>query len=161
MVGVLMCCAVLCCAMLCCAMLCYDCVLLQAALGLLRVCTRLLPYKESSAEPLLKSLGLLLRLDPAVAWELAAPLSAELLKMVKASAAYIRSARGWKTVCALINMTALHPEASQASFEAFSLVCKDEKLLSGSNFAPCLETALVFLDRHAKVSLGFLSWSHK
>lgn len=124
---------------------------LQAALGLLRVCTRLLPYKESSAEPLLKSLGLLLRLDPAVAWELAAPLSAELLKMVKASAAFIRSARGWKTVCALINMTALHPEASQASFEAFSVVCKDEKLLSGSNFAPCLETALVFLDRHAKV----------
>jgi len=24
-----------------------------------------------------------------------------------------RSARGWKTVCALINMTVLHPEASQ------------------------------------------------
>ena len=111
----------------------------------------MLPYKESSAEPLLKSLGLLLRLDPAVAWELAAPLSTELLKMVKASAAHIKSARGWKTVCALINMTALHPEASQASFEAFSLVCKDDKLLSDSNFAPCLETALVFLDRHAKV----------
>ena len=62
-----------------------------------------------------------------------------------------RSARGWKTVCALINMTALHPEASQTSFEAFALVCKDEKLLTPANFAPLLETALVFVDRHAKV----------
>jgi hypothetical protein len=62
-----------------------------------------------------------------------------------------RSARGWKTVCALINMTALHPEASQTSFEAFALVCKDDKLLTPANFAPLLETALVFVDRHAKV----------
>lgn len=64
----------------------------------------------------------------------------------------LRSARGWKTVCALINMTALHPEASQTSFEAFALVCKDDKLLTSSNFAPLLETALVFVDRHAKVN---------
>ena len=54
-------------------------------------------------------------------------------------------------MCALINMTALHPEASQTSFEAFALVCKDDKLLTPSNFAPLLETALVFVDRHAKV----------
>lgn len=63
-----------------------------------------------------------------------------------------RSARGWKTVSALINMTALHPEASQTSFEAFVLVCKDDKLLTPANFAPLLETALVFVERHAKVS---------
>ncbi|KAL3131638.1 hypothetical protein ABBQ38_007935 [Trebouxia sp. C0009 RCD-2024] len=122
----------------------------RAALGLLRVCTRLLPYKESSAEALLKSLQLVLRLDPHVAWDLAHQIAAELLKLVKSSAAYIRSARGWKTVCALINMTALHPEASQTSFEAFALVCKDDKLMTAANFAPLLETALVFVDRHAK-----------
>lgn len=54
-------------------------------------------------------------------------------------------------MCALINMTALHPEASQTSFEAFTLVCKDAKLLTPANFAPLLETAMVFVDRHAKV----------
>ncbi|KAL0041048.1 hypothetical protein WJX77_003321 [Trebouxia sp. C0004] len=122
----------------------------RATLGLLRICTRLLPYKESSAEALLKSLQLVLRLDPHVAWDLAQQIATELLKLVKSSAAYIRSARGWKTVCALINMTALHPEASQTSFEAFALVCKDDKLLTPANFAPLLETALVFVDRHAK-----------
>ncbi|DBA68573.1 TPA: hypothetical protein ACH3X2_013515 [Trebouxia sp. C0005] len=122
----------------------------RATLGLLRICTRLLPYKEASAEALLKSLQLVLRLDPHVAWDLAQQITTELLKLVKSSAAYIRSARGWKTVCALINMTALHPEASQTSFEAFALVCKDEKLLTPANFAPLLETALVFVDRHAK-----------
>ena len=64
---------------------------MQAALGLLRICTRLLPYKESSAEALLKSLQLVLRLDPHVAWDLAQHIAAELLKLVKSSAAYIRS----------------------------------------------------------------------
>ena len=54
-------------------------------------------------------------------------------------------------MCALINMTALHPEASQTSFEAFTLVCKDDKLMTAANFAPLLETALVFVDRHSKV----------
>ena len=63
---------------------------MQATLGLLRICTRLLPYKESSAEALLKSLQLVLRLDPHVAWDLAQQIATELLKLVKTSAAYIR-----------------------------------------------------------------------
>jgi hypothetical protein len=66
---------------------------LQATLGLLRICTRLLPYKESSAEALLKSLQLVLRLDPHVAWDLAQQIATELLKLVKSSAAYIRYAQ--------------------------------------------------------------------
>ena len=49
----------------------------RAALGLLRVCQRLLPYKEDTAEALLKSLQLLLRLSPAAAWDLAQPIAAE------------------------------------------------------------------------------------
>ena len=68
----------------------FVCGFMQAALGLLRICTRLLPYKESSAEALLKSLQLVLRLDPHVAWDLAQQIAAELLKLVKSSAAYIR-----------------------------------------------------------------------
>ena len=50
---------------------------LQAALGLLRVCTRLLPYKYDVAEPLLKSMQLVLRLNSNVAWELAQQIAAE------------------------------------------------------------------------------------
>ncbi len=51
--------------------------MLQAALGLLRVCTRLLPYKYDVAEPLLKSMQLVLRLNSNVAWELAQQIAAE------------------------------------------------------------------------------------
>jgi brefeldin A-resistance guanine nucleotide exchange factor 1 len=49
----------------------------RAALGLLRVCQRLLPYKEATAEPLLRSLHLLLRLGEATAWELAPAIATE------------------------------------------------------------------------------------
>lgn len=49
----------------------------RAALGLLRVCQRLLPYKEDTAEGLLKSLHLVLRLNPSVAWDLAHRIAAE------------------------------------------------------------------------------------
>lgn len=49
----------------------------RAALGLLRVCQRLLPYKEDTAEGLLKSLHLVLRLNPSVAWDLASRIAAE------------------------------------------------------------------------------------
>ena len=49
----------------------------RAALGLLRVCQRVLPYKEDTADALLKSLQLLLRLSPAAAWDLAQPIAAE------------------------------------------------------------------------------------
>ena len=49
----------------------------RAALGLLRVCQRLLPYKEDTADALLRSLGLVLRLRPSAAWELAQRLATE------------------------------------------------------------------------------------
>lgn len=49
----------------------------RAALGLLRVCQRLLPYKADCAPPLLRSLQLLLRLNASVAWDLATRLAAE------------------------------------------------------------------------------------
>ncbi len=61
----------------------------RAALGLLRVCQRLLPYKEDTAEALLKSLQLLLRLSPAAAWDLAQPIAAEV--SLSASIRYVRS----------------------------------------------------------------------
>lgn len=49
----------------------------RAALGLLRVCRRLLHYKADSAGALLRSLQMVLRLDPAVAWDLAPSIAEE------------------------------------------------------------------------------------
>ena len=49
----------------------------RAALGLLRICRRLLPYQTDSAHTLLKSMQMILRLDPAVAWDLAAAIARE------------------------------------------------------------------------------------
>lgn len=49
----------------------------RAALGLLRICRRLLPYKADSADALLRSMQMVLRLDPAVAWELAPAIAEE------------------------------------------------------------------------------------
>ena len=49
----------------------------RAALGLLRVAQRLLPYKEGTGDALLKSLQLLLRLGPGTAWDLAQPIASE------------------------------------------------------------------------------------
>ena len=49
----------------------------RAALGLLRICRRLLHYQTDSAHALLKSMQMILRLDPAVAWDLAAAIARE------------------------------------------------------------------------------------
>ena len=49
----------------------------RAALGLMRICRRLLHYKADSAEALLRSLSMILRLDPTVAWDLAPAIAAE------------------------------------------------------------------------------------
>ena len=85
---------------------------LQATLGLLRICTRLLPYKEASAEALLKSLQLVLRLDPHVAWDLAQQITTELLKLVKSSAAYIRYTQH---MCYPICCSTQKPQSSEVS----------------------------------------------
>ena len=45
--------------------------------GLLRVCQRLLPYKEDTADALLRSLKLVRGLSPDVAWDLAERIAAE------------------------------------------------------------------------------------
>lgn len=49
----------------------------RAALGLLRICRRLLHYQTDSAQALLKSMQMILRLDPAVAWDLAPAIAKE------------------------------------------------------------------------------------
>lgn len=56
----------------------------RAALGLLRVAARLLAAQEDTAEALLRSLNLLPRLHPNVAWELAEPIAQQASKTATA-----------------------------------------------------------------------------
>ncbi|KAK9918480.1 hypothetical protein WJX75_004379 [Coccomyxa subellipsoidea] len=121
----------------------------RAALGLLRVCQRLLPYKEMTADSLLRSLQLLLRLSPGAAWDLAQPIAAEVLTLVAGSAAFIRSAHGWRTVCALITVTCLHPDAAPTALNALSVVARSPAL-SAVAFTPVLEAIVSGVERCAK-----------
>ncbi|CAL8465729.1 g5265 [Coccomyxa elongata] len=121
----------------------------RAALGLLRVCQRLLPYKEATADSLLGSLQLLLRLSPAAAWDLAQPIAAEVLTLVAGSAAFIRSAHGWRTVCALITVTCLHPDAAPTALNALNAVARSPAL-SNNAFMPVLEAIVTCVERCAK-----------
>lgn len=54
-----------------------------AAVGLLRLCQRLLPCKPEAAEPLLRGLQLVPGLDPEVAWLNATVIAAEMLALVQ------------------------------------------------------------------------------
>lgn len=117
----------------------------RAVLGLLRVCQRLLPYKEDIADELLRSLHLIFKLDPKVAEDLAVVITGEVLGLVKSSAAYIKSEWGWKTVCALLKAASHHPAAFPMAFEALVVVAQDGHLMM-ANFLPVLETAVSFID---------------
>uniref|UniRef100_A0A061R742 Arf guanine-nucleotide exchange factor gnom-like isoform x1 n=1 Tax=Tetraselmis sp. GSL018 TaxID=582737 RepID=A0A061R742_9CHLO len=117
----------------------------RAVLGLLRVCQRLLPYKEDMSDELLRSLHLIFRLDPKVAEDLAEVITAEVLGLVKSSASYIRSEWGWNTVCALLKAASHHPAAFPKAFEALGVISQEDHLMKES-FVPCLETALAFID---------------
>lgn len=122
----------------------------RAVFGLLRVCQRLLPYKEDGAEALMQSMKLICGLHSSVIWDLAEPLSAELLSLVKSSATYIHTPDGWETVCMLLVTTSIHPRATANSFEALRSVCSTPQLLSEVNFVPCLEALLRFVDQYSK-----------
>ncbi|KAL4436787.1 hypothetical protein ABPG75_003926 [Micractinium tetrahymenae] len=120
----------------------------RAVLGLLRICQRLLPYKEDTAETLLRSLKLIIGLSPNVAWELAERIALELLALLKSSAPYVRSEADWRTVCAIIKLTSVRPEAASLAYESLSVVCSNPRALSGDSYMPLLETCLQYLERY-------------
>ncbi|KAE8654466.1 ARF guanine-nucleotide exchange factor GNOM [Hibiscus syriacus] len=86
----------------------------KAVFGLLRICQRLLPYKENLADELLRSLQLVLKLDARVADAYCEQITQEVSRLVKANATHIRSQMGWRTITSLLSITARHPEASLA-----------------------------------------------
>ncbi|KAG4153563.1 hypothetical protein ERO13_D04G190850v2 [Gossypium hirsutum] len=96
---------------------------IKAVFGLLRICQRLLPYKENLADELLRSLQLVLKLDARVADAYCEQITQEVSRLVKANATHIRSQMGWRTITSLLSITARHPEASEAGLMRFYLLC--------------------------------------
>eukprot|EP00249_Psilotum_nudum_P020568 c27761_g1_i1 orf=605-5020(+) len=124
-----------------------PCLLVEKAVfGLLRICQRLLPYKEDLAEELLRSLQLILKLDARVADAFCERITQDVMQLVRANAGHIKSPMGWRTVSSLLSITARHPEASEAGFEALSFIMADGAHLTQANYVLCLDAARAFAE---------------
>lgn len=118
----------------------------KAVFGLLRICQRLLPYKENLADELLRSLQLVLKLDARVADAYCEQITQEVSRLVKANAPHIRSQLGWRTITSLLSITARHPEASEAGFDALLFIMCDGTHLSPANYVLCADAARQFAE---------------
>uniref|UniRef100_A0A0A9CWY9 GBF1-like tetratricopeptide repeats domain-containing protein n=1 Tax=Arundo donax TaxID=35708 RepID=A0A0A9CWY9_ARUDO len=124
-----------------------PCALVEKAIfGLLRICQRLLPYKENLADELLRSLQLVLKLDARVADAYCENITQEVARLVKANAAHIKSQMGWRTVMMLLSFTARHPDASEVGFEAIVFIMSEGAHLSIANYAFCIEASRQFAE---------------
>ncbi|KAL1538735.1 ARF guanine-nucleotide exchange factor GNOM-like [Salvia divinorum] len=137
----------------------------KAVFGLLRICQRLLPYKENLTDELLKSLQLVLKLDARVADAYCEQITQEVMHLVKANAMQIRSHMGWRTIISLVSITARHPEASESGFETLSYIMSEGAHLTPANYVLCVNAARQFaesrvgnVDRSVK-SLDLMSGS--
>nr|KYP64761.1 Pattern formation protein EMB30 [Cajanus cajan] len=118
----------------------------KAVFGLLRICQRLLPYKENIADELLRSLQLVLKLDARVADAYCEQITQEVSRLVKANASHIRSQLGWRTITSLLSITARHIEASEAGFDALLFIMSDSAHLVPANYVFCVDTARQFAE---------------
>ncbi|KAJ9173254.1 hypothetical protein P3X46_016411 [Hevea brasiliensis] len=118
----------------------------KAVFGLLRICQRLLPYKENLTDELLKSLQLILKLDARVADAYCEQITQEVMRLVKANATHIRSHVGWRTITSLLSITARHPEASETGFETLAFIMSDGAHLLPSNYVFCVDAARQFAE---------------
>ncbi|OVA18491.1 SEC7-like [Macleaya cordata] len=119
----------------------------KAVFGLLRICQRLLPYKENLADELLRSLQLVLKLDARVADAYCEHITQEVMRLVKANTTHIRSQMGWRTITSLLSITARHPEASEAGFEALMFIMSDGGVhLSPANYVLCIDASRQFAE---------------
>lgn len=118
----------------------------KAVFGLLKICQRLLPYKENLTDELLKSMQLILKLDARVADAYCEPITQEVMRLVKANATHIRSHLGWRTIISLLFITARHPEAAESGFEALSFIMSEGAHLLPSNYVLCVDAAREFAE---------------
>ncbi|CAH9096692.1 unnamed protein product [Cuscuta epithymum] len=118
----------------------------KAVFGLLRICQRLLPYKENLADELLRSLQLVLKLDARVADAYCEQITQEVGRLVKANAGHIRSQTGWRTIASLLSITARHLEASEVGFNALLFIMSDGAHLSPANYVLWIDAARQFAE---------------
>ncbi|KAI9169559.1 hypothetical protein LWI28_014029 [Acer negundo] len=118
----------------------------KAVFGLLRICQRLLPYKENLADELLRSLQLVLKLDARVADAYCEQITQEVSRLVKANATHIRSQMGWRTITSLLSITARHPEASEAGFDALLFIMSEGAHLVPANYVLCVDSSRQFAE---------------
>ncbi|KAK1317267.1 ARF guanine-nucleotide exchange factor GNOM [Acorus calamus] len=118
----------------------------RAVFGLLRICQRLLPYKENLAEDLVMSLQLVLKLDARVAEAYCENITVEVARLVKANADLIKSNSGWKMIISLLSATSRHLEASEPGFEALEFIITDGggRHLTPDTYKLALEVARQF-----------------
>ncbi|KAK7305777.1 hypothetical protein VNO77_43688 [Canavalia gladiata] len=116
----------------------------KAVFGLLRICHRLLPYKENMTDELLRSLQLVLKLDALVADAYYEQITKEVSHLVKANASRIRSHFGWRMVTSLLSITAKHLEASEVGFDTLLFIMSDGAHLLPANYILCIDTARQF-----------------
>ncbi|KAJ4953885.1 hypothetical protein NE237_030717 [Protea cynaroides] len=118
----------------------------KAVFGLLRICQRLLPYKENLADELLRSLQLVSKLNVGVAEAYCENITQEVMRLVKANATHIRSQMGWHTITNILTSAARHSEASEAGFEALMFIMSDGAHLSPANYILWVDTARQFAE---------------
>nr|GMC73260.1 ARF guanine-nucleotide exchange factor GNOM [Ipomoea batatas]GMC77574.1 ARF guanine-nucleotide exchange factor GNOM [Ipomoea batatas] len=110
-----------------------DRIVEKAVFGLLRICQRLLPYKENLADELLRSLQLVLKLDARVADAYCEQITQEVSRLVKA-------------IASLLSITARHLEASEVGFNALLFIMSDGAHLSPANYVLCIDAARQFAE---------------
>ncbi|VAH73129.1 unnamed protein product [Triticum turgidum subsp. durum] len=116
----------------------------KAVFGLLDICQRLLPYKENLVDDLLRSLQLILKLDARVADAYCESITQKVACLVKDNATHIKSQMGWQTIISLLCVTAHHPDASDAGFEALVYIMFEGAHLSPANFVLSVEASRQF-----------------
>ena len=97
----------------------------KAVFGLLRICQRLLPYKENLADELLRSLQLILKLDAWVENAYCEQFTREVMGLVKENDGHFESPIGGNIVSSLISITSHQPETCECRFEAISYIMSD------------------------------------
>ncbi|KAJ8774609.1 hypothetical protein K2173_017055 [Erythroxylum novogranatense] len=124
-----------------------PCALVEnAVFGLLRICQRLLPYKEILADELLKSLQLVSQLDSRIADAYSERITKEVSQLVKANAPLVRSLMGWHIIMSLLSASACHPEASEAGFDALLFIVANGAHLSPDNYLLCVDAVRQFAE---------------
>lgn len=118
----------------------------KSVFGLIKICQRLLPYKENLAEELLRSLQLVLKLDARVADAYCENITQEVSRLVKANSNHIKSHTAWRTITSLLSISSRHPDASAAGFEALVFIMSEGSHLSPANYVLCIEAARQFAD---------------